>query len=436
MRAGLLSLVFLLITLCSFSQESDGFKELKAFSQQKSILPADSSLYLDLYFQKGLHYLSPFYKAFYQRDRLIKADTALYYDNLSQASAFAGDYASALAMEKETRVSPDDSTKLEINQLTELAKESVYTDAHKYLLSRTRNSRVVMLNEATNKPLHRAFAASLLEDLYKQGFRYLAMEMLDNTGSNAVTRVNLLTGYFCAEPVAGELIRKALELGYILVPYEDNNTRHTPNQREYAQAHNLYDFLQKKDTTAKMLVYASYAHIEEGARSDNRIPMAAYFKIISGIDPLTIDQTEMTESGNNSYTSLFYETWRHKNPLTSSVVPLKNEKAIDPFGFNLYDIHIIHPPTKFTNNRPVWMTMGGWKKEIPVEPVYKSLFMIQAYYDKEYTEATVTKSVPADQTYTDAANGYYYLYLHKGKYKLVFRDKEYAILGTKDIVVY
>ena len=82
------------------------------------------------------------------------------------------------------------------------------------------------------------------------------------------------------------------------------------------------------------------------------------------------------------------------------------------------------------------MSMGGWKKEIPVEPVYKSLFMVQAYYDKEYPEANLSKSVPADQTYTDAANGYYYLYLHKGKYKLVYRDKEYAILGTKDIVVY
>ena len=61
--------------------------------------------------------------------------------------------------------------------------------------------------------------------------------------------------------------------------------------------------------------------------------------------------------------------------------------------------------------------------------------MVQAYYSKECNEKTVVQAVPADQTYVSAPNGYYYLYLHKGKYRLVFRDKLYKVLGTKEITI-
>jgi hypothetical protein len=43
--------------------------------------------------------------------------------------------------------------------------------------------------------------------------------------------------------------------------------------------------------------------------------------------------------------------------------------------------------------------------------------------------------IPADQTYQAAPNGLYYLYLHKGTYRIVYRNKEYAIVGYKDIEV-
>ena len=80
-------------------------------------------------------------------------------------------------------------------------------------------------------------------------------------------------------------------------------------------------------------------------------------------------------------------------------------------------MHVIHPPTKYINERPVWTAMNGWRTEIPVSPAYRSSFLVQAFYEKEYNEANPGLAVPADQTYLNAANGIYYLYLHKGKYK-------------------
>lgn len=96
---------------------------------------------------------------------------------------------------------------------------------------------------------------------------------------------------------------------------------------------------------------------------------------------------------------------------------------------------MIHPPTRYLNGRPAWMNMNGWQQETQIIPAYRTSFLVQAYYEKEYNESSVNQAIPADQTYQTAQNGIYYLYLHKGKYKIVFRDKSYAILGTKDLEV-
>ncbi len=434
MRKWLL-IVGLLLCIHGFSQVSEGYKELRSYAQQKEILPADSSTFLSMYNKSGVHYLLPFYKAFYQEKALLKKDTGLYYQHLSQALSFLGDMHSIQELQKNQSEKLTDTAFAEAAKLVDASKEAVYDDAHAYILNKAKKNRVVMINEAHDQPAHRAFTISLLEDLYKAGFRYLAMEMLRNHNNNAITKVTVAAGHYVCEPVAGELIRKALELGYTLVPYEDNAPEHSVKQREYAQAKNLHDFITKKDSTAKIVVHAGYGHIEEGASSDDFIPMAAYFKNISGIDPLTIDQTHMTEGGLNTFESSVYNQWIRKHPLTKPAVIIQDQVSIELSGSIMNDIYVIHPPFKYSNGRPTWMTMNGWKKETSFAPAFRTAFLIQAYYANEYNAANPNLSVPADQTYIVAPNGLYYLYLQKGKYKVVFRDIAYEILGTKEIEV-
>lgn len=431
MRTGL-PFFFVLLQLTGYAQFSEGFRELSELSKKKEILPSDSSVFFGNIYKNGLHYLYPFYKAFYREQQLLQKDTGFYYDNLSQALSFAGDYPSVLELERQRMQKPSDISYAVLDTLTHIVSE--YADARKYILSHTKTRRVVMINEAHNKPLHRAFVLSLLEDLYQQGFRYLALEMLYNDSHTTPTKINAALGYYTSEPLAGELVRIALELGYTLVPYEDNLSHHTPRQREYAQAQNLTDFISKKDTTAKMLVLAGYGHIAEASLQDDQIPMAAYFRILSGIDPLTIDQTQLTEYGTSSYTAVVYDAWIKKHPVGNPSVILAGQQAFDLFGLHLYDISMIHPPTRFSNGRPVWMAVNGLKKETPVTPAYRTTFLVQAYYASEYNEKKPEQSIPADQTYVNSVNGLYHLYLRKGKYKLVFRDKLYAILGSRELV--
>ena len=105
-------------------------------------------------------------------------------------------------------------------------------DAKRFITFIASNYKVIMLNEAYNKPLHRAFAYSLLDILYNRGFRYLAMEMLNPMPDQELTKLTYKTGHFATEPVAGELIRQALELGFKLVAYEDPHGRKTFTHRK------------------------------------------------------------------------------------------------------------------------------------------------------------------------------------------------------------
>ncbi len=420
----------------SSAQTSESFNDLKKYIQTQKKLNLDSSEFLSIYHNKELHYLYPIYKSFTQESTLIGSSNAMqYHADLSQAISFSGDYATVLATEKMSYDSKlTDSLKKIISKQTDLLTGIEFRDAKKYILERARHQKVVMINEAHNKPLHRAFTASLLEDLYALGFRYFAMEALNQFPNASLKQVNILTGHYTCEPMAGELVRKAISIGFTLVAYDDSAYLHTTNQRSYAEADNINQVL-KKDPTAKILVYTGYANNEEGATSDDRIPMAAYFKIISGIDPLTIDQSELTEQSTSEYGSAIYDQINQKFSFSTPVVPLKNSRPKDLFDLNLYDIYIMHPVTKYRNGRAIWNSMNGTKKETPVQPIYQSLFMIQAFYDKEYIEKQVGKLVPADQTYITAQDGYYYLYLQKGRYQIVYRDMQYKILGNKVLVV-
>jgi len=418
------------------AQLSENLLDLKKYIESQKNIQLDSIPFLSIYRNKELHYLFPFYNAFYQANKL-KADVGneQYLLDLGVIAAFAGDYASVLAIEKigyEGRLT--DSIKKDIVAHPNLFEGLILTDAKKYIRENIKHQKIVMINELPNKPQHRAFTASLLAEFYEQGFRYLAMETLNPFSNGSLKQINMLSGHYTCEPIGGELARIAITMGFSLVAYEDTSFNHTPNKKMYTQAQNIYKILQK-DPSAKILVQAEGTHNEEGARSENAIPMAAYFKIVSGIDPLTIDQTGMTEGSNHAYGDAVYDFYTKKLAINTSVVCLKDNKSKDIFDENLCDIYIIHPPTKFKNGRANWNSMNGLRNETAIQPIYQSLFFVQAYYSKEYNEKYLGKLVPADQTYINAPDGYYYLYVQKGHYQLVYRDKQYKILGTKVLVV-
>jgi hypothetical protein len=333
--------------------------------------------------------------------------------------------------------SVDDATRAKVFKIVEGFKDIQHADARRYIYFRARTSKVIMINEAWAKPQQRAFTLSLLEGLYHEGFRYLAMEMLNNHAGRSLTKLNLHTGYYTSEPVAGELVRTALALGYTLVSYEDTAAaHHSAGQRDSIRALNIYKVLEQ-DSNAKILVDGGYADISKKMSPDGYIPMGLAFKDLSGIDPLTIDQTDMSEEGNFGYGRVLYQAYLQKFPLTASSVAMIGTDPVNVTNNDLYDVAIIHPPSIYKDGRPTWLTLNGMRQPVYIKPTDNRSFLVQAYYldEIERNEGKPWQLVPADQSYIPAAKKNYLLYLKKGKYRVYFRDINYQILGTLNIEV-
>ncbi len=390
--------------------------------------------------KSNLHYLFPFYNAFHDEEKFkqIYGEKG-FYDEMSQYFAFAGDYRSALQYLQKSYDSVDDRTRKKVYRTAaELTDMNIkHVNARAYINFAAKTHKVLMINESFSKPVHRAFTKSLLEDLYRQGFRYLAMEMLNNFPDRQMARVSMLTGYYAGEPVAGELIRSALEMGWTLVPYEDTAAAtHTANERDSVQAEHIYDIL-RKDSSAKILVHASFGHISKMREADGHIPMALAFWRLSGINPLTIDQTDMTEESNFGYGRVVYQAYIQKYTLTEPSVAMVDNAPINVIDKERYDICVIHPQTIFQDGRPTWLNFGGTRQPTYIKPTSPMVFFVQAYYQSEIdnNDNTPWQLVPADQTYLTGGGKKFLLYLKKGKYKIFYRDMNYHILNTLSIEV-
>jgi hypothetical protein len=397
------------------------------------------SAYNDLHYLIGenLNYLYPIYQLLGANKKFINEfSSPAYYELLSQTVSFVGDYSGALEYQhlSDTTQTTDVENRQIAKSIQQL-KNVKNADAKRFISFIASNYSVIMLNEAYNKPVHRAFAISLLDDLYKRGFRYLAMEMLNPMPDQELTKVTFKTGHFATEPVAGEMIRFALEMGFKLVAYEDPLAKqHSPTERDSIQAFNIAAII-KQDPQAKVFVYASFGHIAERSTTPDFIPMGMAFKRMTGIDPLTIDQTDMTEESNFPFGKTFYDAYLEKFPLTAPSIPLENDEPVNVTGTTLYDLTVVHPKTTYREARPTWMSLSNRRQPVLIKPTNRDVFLVQAYYQFESFGSKPGQVVPADQTYFATGKGYYTLFLRRGLYILIFRDMQYKTIYTQHLEV-
>mgnify|MGYP001602402301 CR=1 FL=1 len=430
--------IFFLTAGVSQGQSSNELKNLQAFAAETQHGLYDTSLQRITYrIGDNINYLYPLYQLLgsEKKFREILSDAG-YYDLLSENLARIGDYSSALEYEhKADSMAVSDVESRQIFKSIQALKNIKNADARRFISFIAPNYRVIMLNEAPAKPLHRAFAISLLGDLYKRGFRYLAMEMLNPGADQELNKLTYQTGHYTTEPVAGEMIRIALDMGFKLVAYEDADaTKHTPRQRDSVQAENIYQVI-KEDSTAKIFVFAGYGHIAEKTTSEDFIPMGMAFKRISGIDPLSIDQTDMTEGSNFSYGNAFYSAYLQRYPVSTPSIALSNDEPVNITGSELYDLTVIHPKSNYRDSRPTWLSLQNRRQPVYIKPSNKNTFLVQAYYQYESFSNKPGQVIPADQTYLQSGKGNYLLFLRRGKYILIFRDMRYKTIYTQHIEV-
>ncbi len=307
-------------------------------------------------------------------------------------------------------------------------------DAKLAIVELANTRQVVFINEAHHVPQHRVFTVQLLKSLYDRGYRYFSSETLSSFDEHALNRRKYpkrQTGFYLVEPLYADVIRQALKIGFKVVAYEHQKQcdySQTPDkcqdERERGQAQNLIDKILKHDPHAKIIVHAGYGHIDEtgGSSTFPWVPMAKYFKDFSGIDPLTIDQVDMTEHLDpNLEKAEFKSVHNHYAPTKPIFLQSKVTRSYWTRMEGHYDIQIFNPRSG-SGKRPGWLENLPDRKAVLVssKDCISYPCLVQAILKEEYS----IDAVPADQI----------LFRSKGTNSLFLSEGTYLVLSSGHLV--
>lgn len=226
-------------------------------------------------------------------------------------------------------------------------KEWQAEDALDVIAKAAANRRIVMINEVHHNAQTRALTLLALPRLRALGFTHLAIEALGDDPELVRRGFPLRTSgtEYLQEPLYGEIVREAIRLGFVLVPYDDDRAGADVEAREAGQAQNLYDRVFARDPAARLVVAAGYAHIDKavGRLGPDR-PMAMTLARLTDSEPLSVDQAQFLEvewGGDDDYHRLVRR-------FPTEVPEVLVDKASGrPWSAapKLYDISVISPPS-------------------------------------------------------------------------------------------
>ncbi len=320
--------------------------------------------------------------------------------------------------------------------------------------------RIVMVNEAHHDAHTRQLTLELLPRLRALGYGYFAAEALGSDDPGLAKR-----GYptrrsgteYLRDPLYGDIVREALRLGYILVPYDNALAGQA---RESAQARTLFQQVFAKDPKARLFVHAGYAHIDKAAgRLGDVRPMAMELQALTGLVPLSVDQTDFLETNldaDDAYHRLAHafpssqpevllnrstgQPWSARPTAYDIDVILPAGLSLDAFGefkygyrLNPYASGMPHVVGHNEMQRASWLTLDGRRRPYPIGAALcrgNLPCVLDAYYDGEPNAA-----IAADRYAFMGPNETTKLYLRPGRYRLRASDSDGNTLSESRIEV-
>ena len=267
-----------------------------------------------------------------------------------------------------------------VNEIKGILKSYEPTKAIDLILSKTSSEQIVIINESHHRPEHRKFTADLLEELYQQGYRYLALEAIFSNqlarytnypenkyflGDTTIHKrgyplMNASSGTYVKEPAFGNMIRKALKLGYKIIGYEENS-----KTRELNQARNLAKLFED-EPMAKLVVHCGFGHLIEAPtmwKGKMDTVMAGHLKALTQIDPLTIDQTKYYNYSDVS--EIVFKDIEDSSPQCLVLKDIVfNSHLTEEQAY--WDITVFHPPMAYTEGRPNWLVLDSTNNEFTI----------------------------------------------------------------------
>lgn len=291
-------------------------------------------------------------------------------------------------------------------------------DALDEIAKRAAATRIVILNEHHMFPRSRAFAYQLAKRLRPLGYDVLAVETFSNNPDSAYTEAQLTrmvvdgyprqnNGFYTADPVFGGFVRGALALGYRPAAYETTNYEKIDDpdasiaRREQDQFDNLVKVLARYPQS-KILIYVGFSHAAKapiGPAGRQSLWMAARLKAMTGIDPLTIDQStfmaaSLARSDSPIFTAAQAKAQRRSVALFDGDQPLA---VGHPAG--AIDLVVVHPLTPVRRGRPGWLyDLERAPRRAPrtLKPATGAILV------KAYAAGDADDAVPLDQVFWSA----------------------------------
>lgn len=310
------------------------------------------------------------------------------------------------------------------------------TDAAEEIAKLAVNRRIVMINEAHHDAHTRELTLALLPKLRAEGFTYFAAEALNNADTGLMARGYPTTASgseYLNEPLYGDIIREAIRLGFKVVAYESEADALA--DREAGQAQLLYRNVFAKDPKARLFVHAGYAHIDKapGNLGGTIQPMAMQLKLLSGFDPLSIDQTRWRDIGPMPSKDLYQQLIAQFPVDRPSVLISRESGSVWTSDPARHDVDVVLPPAGH-QRRPHWLSLLGDVRQTRVissEMCQRQLpCVVEARYANESDDA-----IAADRYVFLADNTMNTLYLRPGQYKLTAWDREGRTVSLRKLTV-
>ena len=362
---------------------------------------------------------------------------------LSWFQTFIGDYPAAAASFSIAQPPQDDDGPSPLN--------GGYTarPAADVILELAKTRKAVFFNEAHSAPITRTLTIQLLPKLRELGFNYFAAETLYNTDRDLQKRgyPTAKSGFYIDEPLYGEMVRTALRLGFRVIAYDVENAG-VGDPRERAGAETLYDQVFRKDPNARLVVNAGFAHVQKSGVYLRGSSMGEFFRKVSGIDPLTIEQTMLIQHARPDQDHPYYVAVMQAQHPAQPIVFVRGDGKTWTLKPDKYDMSVFFPQHELVKQRPGWLTLDGLREAYPVgSELCRNQFpcMIEARYASEGDDAVaadravltvVDPNAPENQRIL-AGHGETSsrLFLRPGQYRLRATDRNNRQLATRDIVV-
>lgn len=305
-------------------------------------------------------------------------------------------------------------------------------DALAAILREAATRQIVILNEAHHVPMHRAFSMRLARELRKLGFEYLACEALTPGVNPNAGVVDQRSGAYLQDPVFAEFIREARRDGWKLVAYEADVDASVQgperiSQREQGQARNLVEQVFAWQPQVRIFIHVGYGHAVKtpqalGQGRGSVLWMAGELKQMTGIDPLSIDQSW---------------TYAHPDPsreLSSYRAALALHSGSEPFVLRrpdgsarllqlapgAVDLQVIHPSHALVSGRPAWLAAWALRRPFPIPDAWQPAQGRRLIYAMH--QGHPAQAIPADIVIIEAGKTAPALMLPAGQFRFEFEQ--------------